>query len=101
VATPADGHFPEDWIASTTRAVNVGRESIIEGRSVVEVAGQAHDLATLLESDPEYFLGAAHVSRHGARLPLLVKFLDSSIRLHFQVHPTAAFAQQFLNSSSG
>lgn len=101
VATPSDGHFPEDWIASTTRAVNVGRESVVEGRSVVEVAGQAHDLATLLESDPEYFLGAAHVARHGARLPLLVKFLDSSIRLHFQVHPTAAFARQFLNSPSG
>lgn len=100
-AAPADGHFPEDWIASTTRAVNVGREAIVEGRSVVEVAGEPHDLAALLESDPEYFLGAAHVAHYGARLPLLVKFLDSSIRLHFQVHPTAAFARQFLDSPSG
>ena len=27
--TPAkDSHFPEDWIASTTEAINPGRESI-------------------------------------------------------------------------
>ncbi len=32
---------------------------------------------------------------------VLVKFLDAQIRLHFQCHPTAAFAQQFLRSPSG
>ncbi|HEY5551743.1 MAG TPA: class I mannose-6-phosphate isomerase, partial [Opitutaceae bacterium] len=32
---------------------------------------------------------------------LLVKFLDSAIRLHFQCHPSREFAQRFLNSPSG
>lgn len=98
---PADGHFPEDWIASTTRAINAGREGVDEGISRVLVGGRTHPFADLLKSDPEYFLGTAHVARHGANLRLLVKFLDPSIRLHFQVHPTAAFARQFLSSPSG
>jgi len=32
---------------------------------------------------------------------LLVKFLDSSVRLHFQAHPTAEFAREHLNSDHG
>lgn len=98
---PSDSHFPEDWIASTTRAVNIGRESVAEGVSQVEVAGTRHDFVALIKSDPAYFLGASHVAKYGCDPRLLVKFLDSSIRLHFQVHPTAQFAQRFLNSPSG
>lgn len=97
----ADAHFPEDWIGSTTRAVNIGREQIHEGISQVLVGGTSHDFSGLLERDPEYFLGAAHVSKFGVKPSLLVKFLDPSLRLHFQVHPTAGFARRFLNSSSG
>jgi mannose-6-phosphate isomerase len=100
-ARPADHHFPEDWVASTTRAINPGREALDEGVSTVLVGGVAHDFATLLASDPAYFLGAAHVARHGAAPQLLVKLLDPSIRLHFQAHPTADFARRFLNSPSG
>jgi mannose-6-phosphate isomerase len=96
VAAPADGHFPEDWIASTTRAVNIGREEITEGPSRVNVGGKSHDLAALLAGDPEYFLGAAHAARHGPEPHLLVKFLDPSIRLHLQVHPSADFARRRL-----
>jgi len=99
--SPQDGHFPEDWIASTTRAINAGREDVREGVSTVRVGGADADFAALIAGDPEYFLGAAHVARFGATPHLLVKFLDPSIRLHFQAHPTAAFAQQFLNSPSG
>ncbi|AOS44204.1 putative mannose-6-phosphate isomerase GmuF [Lacunisphaera limnophila] len=100
-AAPADSHFPEDWVASTTRAVNPGREAIPEGRSTVRVGGELHDFAPLLATDPAYFLGADHAAAHGASPHLLVKLLDPSIRLHFQVHPTAAFARRFLNSPSG
>lgn len=32
---------------------------------------------------------------------VLIKFLDSSIRLHFQAHPTREFAQKHLDSNSG
>lgn len=100
-ATPADGQFPEDWIASTTRAVNVGREAIPEGPSQVVVAGRVHDFAALLAADPDYFLGADHVARHGPQLSLLVKLLDPAIRLHLQVHPSAAFARERLQAPSG
>ena len=100
--TPAlDSQFPEDWIASTTRATNIGREDIREGCSLAVVGGQSHDFATLLASDPEYFLGPAHAARFGAAPALLVKLLDPALRLHFQVHPTTDFARRFLGASSG
>lgn len=100
-STPADSHFPEDWIASTTRAINPGRETIEEGVSQVRVAGASHDFARLLATDPGYFLGSRHAAGYGASPQLLVKLLDPAIRLHFQVHPTATFARRFLNSPSG
>jgi mannose-6-phosphate isomerase len=101
VAAPVDSHFPEDWVASTTRAINAGREQLREGISAAVVAGRTHDFAALLAADPEYFLGAAHVAKFGPHPQLLVKLLDPSIRLHFQAHPTADFARRFLHSPSG
>ncbi len=102
-AAPADTHLAEDWIASTTRAMNRGREQIAEGVSQVCVGldPTPHDFAHLLASDPDYFLGTAHVKKFGASPQLLVKFLDSGTRLHFQVHPTREFARKFLQSPSG
>lgn len=100
---PADTHFAEDWIASTTRAVNRGREHLREGVSPVLVGADPapRDFAELLAGDPEYFLGAEHVRRYGAQPQLLVKFLDSGTRLHFQVHPTREFARRVLGAPSG
>ncbi len=100
---PTDSHLAEDWIASTTRAANRGREHLAEGVSQVRVGHnpQPRDFATLLASDPEYFLGAAHVKKFGGQPQLLVKFLDSGTRLHFQVHPTREFAQRVLGAPSG
>lgn len=99
---PSDDHFPEDWVASVTRARNTGREHLAdEGLSLVRVGGVEYALDALLASDAAYFLGAAHVARFGAVPQLLVKLLDSSIRLHFQVHPTAEFARLRLGAGSG
>jgi mannose-6-phosphate isomerase len=100
---PADTHLAEDWIASTTRAVNRGREQIAEGISQVTLGHDPtpRDFAALLASDPDYFLGAAHVQKYGAQPQLLVKFLDSGTRLHFQVHPTRDFARRVLGAPSG
>lgn len=100
-AAPDDSHFSEDWIGSMTRAVNLGRESVQEGVSQVLVSDETHDFRTLLESDPTYFLGAGHVEKHGISPMLLIKFLDSAIRLHFQCHPSNEFARRVLNSPSG
>lgn len=102
VGEPTDNHFPEDWVGSVTRARNAGREQLAdEGLSRVVVGGVAHAFDALLADDPGYFLGAAHVSRFGAVPQLLVKLLDSAIRLHFQVHPTVEFARLRLGASSG
>lgn len=100
-AAPADSHFPEDWLASTTRAVNPCPTRANEGVSEVECGDECLAFPDLLARDPEWFLGPEHVARHGADPRLLVKLLDPSIRLHFQVHPTAAFARRFLDAPSG
>ena len=109
--SPADTHFPEDWIASTTRAINpsdatryaLSGTQLPEGISPVHFGDDPtpHNFPDLLAADPSYYLGAAHATRFGAIPQLLVKFLDPSIRLHLQAHPTAAFAQKFLNAPSG
>ena len=65
--TPLDSHFAEDWIGSVTRAVNPGREEISEGISPVQVGSKTIDFAELLATDPEYFLGSTHLSRHARR----------------------------------
>lgn len=104
-AAPADTHLAEDWIASTTIAKNppeahspprAGVSQVLVGHDPTP-----HDFAALLASDPTYFLGEAHVARYGAQPHVLVKFLDSGTRLHFQVHPTREFAQRLLAAPSG
>jgi mannose-6-phosphate isomerase len=99
---PADSHYPEDWIASTTRANNRGREDVSgEGLSRIERGGREIFLKDLFAEFPEETLGVRHFSKYGANTQFLVKFLDSSIRLHIQCHPTAEFARKYLNSPSG
>ncbi len=99
--TPQDSHLAEDWIGSVTRSTIPGREQHYEGVSPVVVGGVTHDFRELIASDATYFLGAPHLDRHGPAPMLLVKFLDSAIRLHFQCHPSREFAQKFLHSPSG
>jgi len=98
---PRDSNLAEDWIGSVTSSRIPGREHIDEGVSQVLVSGETHDLRALIHADPDYFLGAAHVARHGVNPMLLVKFLDSAIRLHFQCHPSREFARARLGSPSG
>lgn len=109
--SPADSHMAEDWIASTTRALNpptakaslTAEASVEDGISPVRIGHDPapRDFAQLLASDPEYFLGATHVQKYGPQPQLLVKFLDSGTRLHFQVHPTREFARRVLGAPSG
>ncbi len=102
VEHPADAHFPEDWIGSTTRAVNKGREHFTEeGLSKIRISGKSLTLKALCEKQPEAMLGTGHFNKYGANTQFLLKFLDSAIRLHIQCHPTIPFAQKHLNSNSG
>ena len=97
-----DDHFPEDWIGSTTRAVNLDREHLTkEGLAEVEVEGAMLTLKELCEKKPNTVLGKDHFKKYGATTQFLLKFLDSAIRLHIQCHPTIPFAQKHLNSNSG
>lgn len=99
---PEDAHFPEDWIGSTTRAVNKGHEHLVEeGLSKVEVGGETLTLKTLCKKEPDALLGPEHAAKYGPNTQFLLKFLDSAIRLHIQCHPTIPFAQKHLNSNAG
>src|SRR5271155_372061 len=99
--SPADGPFPEDWLGSTLRAINPNREQKNEGLARVIFSGGEAVLADLVAADPEYFLGAQHVSRFGTNPMVLVKYLDSAVRLPFQVHPTMEFSRRHLKAESG
>lgn len=100
---PRDGNRPEDWLASTVQAVNPGMESIPgEGLASVRApSGELVKLQDLFEQAPEYYFGPDHAKRLGPRLGFLAKLLDSSMRLHVQAHPTAAFAREHLHSQWG
>jgi mannose-6-phosphate isomerase len=101
-ATPEDGYFPEDWVGSDTRAINPGREHLPEGLSFVELPdGGRITLKDLIEQNPEDMLGAAHVACWGARSALLVKLLDSAVRLPVHCHPDRAFAREHMGSMFG
>jgi len=98
---PRDTHFPEDWIGSTTQAVNPGREAIPEGVSIACWPDGEAPFNEILEAHPLFYLGADHIEKYGLHPMVLTKLLDSAVRLHLQCHPTAAFAREHLASNSG
>jgi mannose-6-phosphate isomerase len=99
---PLDTHYPEDWIGSVTRAINKGQDNPeFEGLSKIVVDGEKILLKDLIESYPEEMLGTAHLQKYGHNTRFLLKFLDSSIRLHIQCHPTVEFSQKYLDSDFG
>lgn len=106
-SAPADSHFPEDWIASTTRAVNpphpetTGSHPETAGLSTVRLDGETHLLRDVMAACPEELLGRDHFARYGPQAGFLLKLLDSAVRLHLQAHPSTDFARARLNSPSG
>jgi mannose-6-phosphate isomerase len=98
-----DNHFPEDWLASTVTARN-GKNSQHpqEGLSRAVISGGEDLVTEMLQQAPDYWLGAAAKNPRGNNSTgVLWKLLDSSVRLQFQAHPSAAFARQHLNSNAG
>ncbi len=99
---PEDSHFPEDWLVSTTVAINKGREEYdTEGLSRTEIDGQVYFLRDLFADYAEQMLGSCHGELFGTNAGFLLKYLDSSIRLHMQCHPTIEFSQKYLNANAG
>lgn len=91
--TDGDGFYPEEWIASSVRAINPGHTDPLEGISLVE--GTKQPFHELLEAHKAEMLGGRK------DLGVLVKFLDSAIRLPMQVHPTREFSRANFGSPYG
>jgi mannose-6-phosphate isomerase len=101
-ASSEDGCFPEDWVASDTQALNPGREHLQEGLSVVALPGGGEiRLKELIEQFPYQMLGKKHVERWGRKTALLVKLLDSAVRLPVHCHPDRVFAREHMGSPHG
>lgn len=87
-------HGPEDWLASTTAAYGAGDAGLTR-------LPDGHTLRDAVRSNPEAFLGAAHVASFGADPGLLVKLLDPDERLPVHAHPDRDFAHRYLRSDRG
>ena len=88
-----DSFYPEEWICSSTKALNEGSTDEFEGLSTVK--GTSIHFDELLRDERELMLG----NRKG--LDVLVKALDSAIRLPVQAHPDKAFSRVHFNSEFG
>jgi mannose-6-phosphate isomerase len=87
-----DGYLPEEWMASCVRARNRESRNPLEGVSIVEPEGVP--FTRYLEARPEA-LGDR------PELGVLVKILDSAIRLPVQAHPDKPFAKKHFKSAHG
>lgn len=93
-----DGPFPEDWVGSTVRAHNPGRDEPDAGLSRL---ADGHLLRDVVASDPEGWLGREHVECFGTSTGVLVKLLDTAERLPVHAHPDRRFAARRLGSRFG
>ena len=85
---------PEEWLGSTTTRFG----SSNQGLTLLE------DGTTLKESvltNPESWLGKAHVNRFGPSIEILVKLLDPDQRLPVHYHPNQKFAKEKLHLNHG
>lgn len=98
---PEDNYFPEDWVGSITPARNEGRDSD-EGLTRLTLPdGESITLKELVETIPDEVMGREHVATYGPTTGLLVKLLDSAVRLPVHCHPTRDFARRYLDSIFG
>jgi mannose-6-phosphate isomerase len=98
-----DSDKPEEWIASVVEARNKNYIKD-EGLSLVELDSETRTtikLKELIEQDPSAFLGEPHVSNYGSNTAVLIKLLDSAIRLSIQVHPNKDYAREVFMSNFG
>ena len=99
----SDDHFPEDWLASTSRARNGdNQQRHDEGISHVTVDGRDLALTELIAAEPEWFWGTQvpPVDEAG-QIGVLIKLLDSGVRLHLQAHPSGEFVNQHFGGNAG
>ena len=88
-----DGNYPEEWVASQIRALNRVQAAPTEGLSFIE--GTEITFSALLEKYKAELLGDT------PKFDVLVKLLDSAIRLPIQAHPDKAYSKKYLHSEYG
>lgn len=88
-----DTNYPEEWVASSVHAINDKSAGPLEGLSIIK--GTETTLKELLERYPKETLGNTD------RLEILVKYLDSAIRLPLQAHPDREFSEKYFGSTYG
>lgn len=89
----ADGNYPEEWIASNTKALNLNSSDPHEG--VSKVKGTDIYFDDLITAEKELMLGDRE------NFDILVKMLDSAIRLPVQAHPDKSFSRRYFSSEHG
>jgi mannose-6-phosphate isomerase len=89
---PLDGNLPEEWIASKVKALNKEMRDPDEGLS--KIRGEDTTFASLLANNPEEMTG-------GNGFDILVKILDSAVRLPAQTHPDPDFSRKHFASNHG
>jgi len=101
-----DGFCPEDWIGSTTQAIN--RDLIIgEGISKVILKNTKFDSTVEISLQeilniPEYAYALFGEGVKEGKTPgILVKLLDSLTRLPLQTHPDKKFVEKYFNDAHG
>lgn len=88
-----DCFYPEEWVCSSTKALNEGSTDEFEGISKIKNTDIYFN--QLLEKEKELMLG----DRNG--LDVLVKALDAAIRLPVQAHPDKEYSRKHFNSEFG
>ena len=90
---PLDNFLPEEWIASSVKALNKEMASEKEGVSKIKDSDTFFD--ELLKEYPAQMLGSS------MKMRILVKILDSAVRLPAQAHPDKEFSRKHFNSEYG
>lgn len=88
-----DSFYPEEWVASVVSAINKESRDQREGLSILK--NMDISLKDLIEKYPREMLG------NRKDFGVLVKLLDSAIRLPVQVHPDKAFSKKYFCSDFG
>lgn len=88
-----DGFYPEEWVASVVTAMNKETKDQKEGLSIIE--NTEITLKELMEQYPKEMLGDRK------NFGLLVKLLDSAIRLPVQAHPDKIYSRKYFQSDFG
>ena len=88
-----DGNYPEEWIASAVEAASC--TSSVEKEGVSVTADGGFYLDELISKYRREILGDR------TELGVLIKFLDSAIRLPVQAHPDKEYSLKYFNSTHG